>query len=147
MRILAVLLLIALVVGGCTAYLWPGWANAPVSTPTSASLPTAAPTATPVPPSDPGAVKMAQGKDVVASLKVGRYYHFNLWCEGCFAGQETNYVVLINKDAPVTIRGTVWEYQRLPKKVEVWDSNDFYPNELPNFLKGIATLQPVASLP
>ena len=129
----------------------------PISTqnPTSVSIP---PTAIPSPlPATALAAVTCQsshlgaGKQFSITLQNNCYYHFNIACNGCVAGQENNYLVYyVGNPVQITIpEGSVWQYGYEPTAEQFSSdcdasSKDFWSSQLPSFLNiaGIQQLFP-----
>jgi len=108
-------------------------------TPTDTVTSTATPTHTPTPSSTPSCqgVHLGAGKPFAVIMRNGCYYHFNVACEGCQAGQEDNFVVYYaGNSVEVTIpEGSAWQYGHEPEQSEVCqDAIDRWPAMLPPFL-------------
>lgn len=107
--------------------------NTPVP-PLPTVTPSVPPLVTPLPLQTPGtgATKVVQGPAEVFSATVGVWYHMNLACQGCEAGEEVNFVFLTKNSGTVTIDGTVWSYDHEPTfNDELCDPRDHWPAELP----------------
>jgi hypothetical protein len=118
--------------------------------PTTASQPTVQPPATSAPvsasqcPQALGGVHLGAGKGFKVTLLKDCYYHFNVACAGCQAGEENNYIIRYNGTrVEVTVpEGSVWQYSRVPNKGEVCsDTRDHYPTTLPSFLNVLGVEQ------
>jgi hypothetical protein len=73
-------------------------------------------------------------------LQGGCHYHFNVACSGCVANVEDNYIIYYTGERGETIsvtvpEGSVWQYDRVPTIGEVCEAQDYYPTELPSFLR------------
>ncbi len=94
---------------------------------------------------------LGAGKQFNVTLQSNCYYHFNIACNGCVAGQENNYLVYyVGSAIQVTVpEGSVWQYGTEPT-AEQFSSDcsassiDFWSSQLPSFLNvsGIQQLFP-----
>ncbi len=99
---------------------------------------------TPVEETNPtGAMKVAQGPYTKFTPVVGHWYHLNLACEDCKAGEELNFVFQAKVDTSVMIDGTAWDYGDRQPTVndELCDlPRDFWPTEWPEGFPNLGDL-------
>ncbi len=81
------------------------------------------------------------GKQFNITMQGGCYYHFNVACHGCLAGQENNYLIYYSGNSiRVTVpEGSTWQYGSEPTANQfssdcATSSIDFWPAQLPAFL-------------
>jgi hypothetical protein len=143
-RILAVLLIVI-------SLIWAGYELGARQAIPLAATPLPTPTSTPSPTSSVcpslGGMHLGAGKQFIVTMYNGCYYHFNVACDGCQAGEEDNFVVYYSGNTVDVIvpEGSVWQYGREPNQREVcMDTMDHWPEDLPSFLnlQGVHQLFP-----